>query len=101
MAEWLPIEYRGFHDIPRMVVVMRENSLYLLDCPFDAELDDFSPRFTVYLLPSDTEYRISGMSWEGLPEIGERIGEIPVDLVEFDATRREAIKSSVFTQLKD
>lgn len=100
MDEWLSIEYRGFWDIPRMVVVRRENSLYLLDCPFDPELDSFRPRFTVYLLPADVEHQLSG-SWESLPEVGERIGEIPVELVEFDATRRKAIKDSVFAHLKD
>jgi hypothetical protein len=101
MAEWLPIEYRGFHDIPRMVVVKWESALYLLDCPFDEEIDNFSPRFTVYLLPLDIESQLSEMSWESLPGIGERFGEIPVDIVEFDSSRRRAIKSSVFTQLKN
>jgi hypothetical protein len=40
-----------------MVVVKREESLLLLDCPFDEKLDRFPPLFTIYRLPSDLEAR--------------------------------------------
>ena len=32
-ASWLPITYRDFHDIPRMILVEFEDAFYLFDCP--------------------------------------------------------------------
>ena len=39
---------------------------------------------------------IDSMSWEGLSTRGELIGEVPVDSVEFDSSKRGAIRATVF-----
>ncbi len=60
----LPIRYRGFYDIPRMVVVRVGGSTYLLDCPFDADRDEFPDCFDVYVLPDESESLLASPSWE-------------------------------------
>jgi hypothetical protein len=99
-SEWLTIRYRGYYDIPRMIVVRKDLSLFLLECPFDQSIDEYSSHFTIYRLPLDLESQLDTMSWAHLSSLGERLGQIPVDLVEFDATRRNAIKASIFDRLE-
>ena len=48
---WLPIRYRDFWDVPRLIVVETEGRVLLLDSAFDDVLDEFSPEYTVYDLP--------------------------------------------------
>jgi hypothetical protein len=53
--EELVIEaYRGFHDFPRCIIARAsDGSRWLLDCPFDDDLDDYRPDFSVFVLPAD------------------------------------------------
>jgi hypothetical protein len=99
-SEWLTIRYRGYYDIPRMIVVKKDRSLFLLDCPFDDSIDEYPSVFTIYRLPPDLESQLDNMSWERLGSLGERLGQIPVELVEFDTTRRNAINASIFDQFE-
>jgi hypothetical protein len=46
--EWIAIEYREFHDLPRLVRITLAGVVYLLDCPFDDESDNYDSRYTVY-----------------------------------------------------
>ncbi len=38
---WLPIAYGDFYDIPRCVLVKHDSAHFLLDAPFDEDLDDY------------------------------------------------------------
>jgi hypothetical protein len=88
---WLPIlEYRDFHDVPRLVLVQTEGRYLLLDCPFDTDLDDYPPAYDVYELDADPR-RTVGADWRELPARGRRLGRVPVESIAFDSTRREAI----------
>lgn len=98
-ADWLPIRYRGFYDIPRMVVVRVGGSTYLLDCPFDADRDEFPDYFDVYLLPDESESLLASPSWRELPQDGRRVGRLPVRAVEFDSSRRQSIRSSFLSHV--
>jgi hypothetical protein len=69
-TDWLPIRYRGFYDIRRMVVVQVGRSTYLLDCPFDADRDEFPDYFNRYLLPDESESLVALPSWRELPQDG-------------------------------
>lgn len=44
---WLPIQYRDFYDVPRMVGVSYHGRLCLLDSSFDPEKDEYSDDFLV------------------------------------------------------
>ncbi len=90
---WLPIlEYRDFHDVPRLVLVEADGRLLLLDCPFDTDLDDYPPAYDVYELDADPR-RTVGADWGELPARGSRLGRVSVESITFDSTRRKAIDS--------
>lgn len=96
---WLPIMYRLFYDVPRLVVVEWRGDLYLLDSPFDEELDEYADVYTVYRLPADARDAVAEHSWAALPQSGEAIGQIAVDDVQFDSTRRETVSEELFRTL--
>jgi hypothetical protein len=98
---WLHMRYRDFYDIPRAVVAEWEGALYLLDCAFDPDLDDYEPSYTVYRLPDGLDESLDGMSWTDLGNHGERLGTVPTGDVEFDPSRRELINSLVFQRLQE
>ena len=95
-GEWLPIRYRDFYDIPRAVVVEYADKLYLFDCLFDYDIDDYADEYAVYVIPDELMNEIDRMSWTDLGHRSKRIGAVPAALVEFDATRRRAVNKRVF-----
>jgi hypothetical protein len=98
-SSWLAIEYRDFHDVPRLVVIEWHGDLYLLDAPFDEDLDDYTDTYTVYRLPAGARDRVAKDSWADLPRFGEAIGQIAVNDIEFDSTRRNALSDALFREL--
>ena len=96
---WAPIRYRDFYDFPRMFVVEYGNRVYLFDCPFDDELDEYGGDYAIYVMPFDTPVPDSG-SWEMLRHCGDLLGRVPTGAVTFDETRRRAIDSRVIDLLR-
>ncbi|MCI1111697.1 MULTISPECIES: hypothetical protein [Stenotrophomonas] len=82
------LAYRGFHDLPRMMLVTDSASKrWVLDCPFEDERDDYAPVYRIHAVDTD----ITGPSevWERhtlglLPDIGA----LSVNSLQFDETRR-------------
>ncbi|MBB4637844.1 hypothetical protein [Longimicrobium terrae] len=88
--EWLPIRYRDFYDVPRLIVVTLATRNYLLDCPFDDNLDDYPDKYQIYVLES-----LEGLQdadWRNFADQGRWIGDVEVDAIEFDSSRRAAIR---------
>lgn len=98
-GSWLPIRYRDFYDVPRMLIVEYVGHLYLFDAPFDDEADEYSDRFTVYRLPDESRSKVELDSWAELPGDGEAIGQVPMEDVEFDETKRQLMSAHVFRDL--
>lgn len=97
---WLPIRYRGYWDVPRIFLVRHANNLYLFDCPFSEELDDYPDVFTVYLLPEIPDAATPN-DWTTLPALALNVvGRVPVSAVQFDPTRRAAIAADVFDVIR-
>lgn len=96
---WLPITYREFYDVPRMFVVERDGALYLFDSAFDEMLDDYSPHYLVYGLPEDAREAVQADSWAELSKCGTMVGQVAVDDVAFDESRRAAVNDAVFRLL--
>jgi hypothetical protein len=95
----LPIlEYREFHDVPRLILVTAAHRFLLLDSPFDSQLDDFSPDYVVYELAADPRLGV-GADWRSLPETGTLLGRVQVASVTFDATRRRTVGSEDLERL--
>jgi hypothetical protein len=96
---WLPITYRDFYDVPRAVVVEYHGRLFFFDCPFCHDLDDFPEQFDVYELPHEVEDVLATVNWNDLAATGKFVGRIPVKSVEFDASKRQSVKSAVLDRL--
>ncbi|MEK6299962.1 MAG: hypothetical protein AABO41_04510 [Acidobacteriota bacterium] len=96
---WAKISYRDFYDVPRIFIATHDGKLYLFDCPFNDELDDYSERYRVYQLPAISEDELQG-SWERLPERAvSLLGEVPVAAVQFDTTGRNSINTALLDEL--
>ena len=96
---WLPLRYRDFHDVPRLVAVEYRGRVYLLDSPFDDAIDDHSEHYTVFRLPASAVARLDDGSWEGLPHLAEEISRVRVPDVEFDEPKPQRLSDSLFRRL--
>ena len=96
---WLPMRYRDFYDVPRLVAVEYHGRVYLFDSPFDDRLDDYADEYAVYRLPKAEVASLDNPSWEGLVAASEQIGTVKVSDVTFDETGRACLNDSVFTRL--
>src|SRR5438105_5947483 len=99
MSDWVRVRYLGFWDVPRNFLVRFGGEFLLFDCPFSEELDDYPDEYAVYSLPQLSDAEIDA-DWAGLPaKATRRLGSVPVAAVQFDPTRRRAIRSDVFARL--
>lgn len=86
MSTWLPIAYRGYWDVPRIVLARAGGQVFLLDCQFDDDLDDYPDEYTVYLMPAGTDEGSVPQDWGTLRNRAvRRLGTLPVSRVRFDA----------------
>jgi hypothetical protein len=100
MSDKLGIQYRDFYDVPRIFVVNHRGKVYLFDCPFDQDLDEYPEIYKVFVLPSDSYSNLSG-SWDELASRASAyLGEVPVKSVQFDPTRRREIDADVIDELE-
>lgn len=100
MSDKLEIQYRDFYDVPRIFLVNHRGTLYLFDCPFHQELDEYPDIYKVFVLPSDAGSDLSG-SWDDLASRATAyVGEVPVRSVQFDSTRRREIDANVIDELE-
>ena len=77
-----------------------EGQLYLFDCQFDVEIEDYPEWFQVFLMPTLTEADYAG-SWADLWRRAiKKLGEVPVSAVRFDPTRRAAVADDVFAAIR-
>ena len=91
MSEWVSFEYREFYDIPRMLIFTFRGRILLLKSSFDEEDDEYSKKYSVYELSPSSMEQLED-SWEGLESQAlSCLGEISVETVKFDPTRRNQI----------
>lgn len=99
MTRWVAINYREFWDVPRIFFTEENSQLYLFDCRFDEEVEDYPDEYRVYLMPQLSEADLAG-SWAEVHRMATReLGTVPVDHVTFDPTRRKQIDASVLDGL--
>ena len=86
-----PIRYYEFCDVPRAFIAADTAGTYLLDCPFDDQLDDYPEFYEVFAMPALGDELLSG-SWADLSRhaLG-RLGRVRVSDVRFDASRRREV----------
>jgi hypothetical protein len=97
---WLPIQYRGFYDVPRMFVTRADGKTLLFDCAFDAKADEYSCIYEVYTLDGQTLETAGNIKdWRSLRRLGHRTGSVAVKDVTFDETRRKSISASTIDRV--
>ena len=95
-VEMVPIQYRGFWDIPRIFLARYLGRLFLFESRFDEVLEDHVDEFTVYELPIDGDAELP-KDWTSLAERAvKQLGQVPVESVKFDASKRQAVDADVF-----
>jgi hypothetical protein len=99
-AEMVPFRYVDFYDVPRCIVVRCQGRLFLLQSAFNCELDEYPDSYSVYALPELVEDSLKGSSWEFLESIPMNcIGQIRIDRVRFDPSKRKALDPSCLDDL--
>jgi hypothetical protein len=100
MSQWVPINYRDYWDVPRIFFAQYGGVLYLFDCQFDRDLEDYPESYRVFRMPALSRGDYEG-SWEHLwKRADEFLGEVPVAAVRFDPTRRAAIDAGAFDAIR-
>jgi hypothetical protein len=51
-TKFVPIEYAGFYDVPRVFFVKHAERYFLFISHFDEGNDDYEDAYTVYIMPS-------------------------------------------------
>lgn len=99
MSNMTPIKYMGFYDVPLIFITSYRGETYLFDCPFDEDREDDSDSYKVYLLPplKDEEWP---KDWTTLLTRAIRyLGEVPVEQVQFDPTKRKEVDAAILDRL--
>ena len=92
-----PIIYRQFWDVPRLFALEHRGDVYVFECDFDEQLDDYPPNFKVYRLPKST---LTDFSRNAFSTNSALVGEIIVSDVKFDKTRRKEVDTDCLAKLK-
>jgi hypothetical protein len=94
---WIPLAYRDFYDVPRAYIIEHAGAVYFFDCPFDHSADEYPGFYRVYEMAEEDLSSLTGRgSWDGLAARGKPVGQVPVELVKFDESRRELVDGQVF-----
>lgn len=93
------IQYRDFWDVPRIFLTRYAGRTFLFDCPFDEAQEDYPSTYRVYLMPALDETDVEG-SWTTLSAKAVReLGEVPLDRVLFDPSRRKDIDAGILDEM--
>lgn len=94
-----PIRYSGFYDVPLAFVVQHQGTYLLFRRDFDDDLDDYPDAYEVYALAGISD-KMAEIPWTHLAEFtGERLGQVSVRDVQFDATKRREMDTAILDSL--
>lgn len=91
--------YRDFWDFPRIFLVSFNDSLFLFDCKFNEKIEDFEEKYQVFIMPELTESEINGSWYELSNKAVKYLGEVLINNIQFDKTRKQFINGNVLTEL--
>jgi hypothetical protein len=100
MAEMTPFRYGGFYDVPRCLSLRYRERRFLLQSAFDEGLDEYPTDYSVYVVPESVDDSRPVCSPEFLSHTPMAcIGQIPIDQVKFDPSKRKELDASVLDSL--
>lgn len=96
LCEMTPFSYGGFYDVPRCLALRYKGKRFLLQSPFDEDLDEYPPDYSVYVFPEHADDSTPVCSPEFLSETPMTcLGQIPIDHVTFDSTKRKKFDACI------
>jgi hypothetical protein len=99
MSAAAAIVYRDFWDVPRIFIASHNDKQYLFDCKFDETAEDYPNVYQVYLLRDLAQDELNG-SWASMSERAQHhLGEVLVESVIFDASKRRTIDARIFEEI--
>lgn len=99
LCEMTPFSYGGFYDVPRCLVLRYRGKRFLLQSAFDEDLDEYPADYSVYVVPESGDDSPPVCSPDFLNEMPMScIGQIPIDQVTFDSTRRKELDASILNR---
>ena len=97
---WIPIRYRDFWNVPRIFLAQDGTQSYLFDCKFDDATGDYPDIYKVYTIPTIPDESLP-KDWDLLlPMVTNYQGEVPLDGVRFDPSRRRFIDAAILDRLR-
>jgi hypothetical protein len=94
MDKMVPIQYGGFYDVPLSFEVRYQGRLFAFDCRFDEAIDEYPDFYRVYLLPDPPG------PWEHWSSNAiHHFGQVSIQKIRFDQTKRRAIDSTILDEL--
>lgn len=83
--------YQDFYDFARLIAVMLESRIFILDSVFDSDKDDYDKFYDVFEVAA-AELPAVNSSWDGLRSGAQTyLGRVSVRDVVFDPSRRKLI----------
>jgi len=96
MAKMTSFQYVEFYDVPRCIALHYRGRLFLLQSAFDENLDDYPSSYSIYILPDSVKASLRSGEWEFLRDTKMTcVGQIRIDQVVFDATKRKELDASI------
>jgi hypothetical protein len=100
MAEMTPFRYGGFYDVPRCLSLRYRERRFLLQSAFDEDLDEYPTDYAVYIVPESVDDSQALCTPEFLSNTPMAcIGQIPIDQVTFDPSKRKELDASILDSL--
>jgi hypothetical protein len=100
LCEMTPFSYGWFWDVPRCVTFHYKGKQFLLQSAFDEDLDEYPTEYSVYVVPESADNSSPVCSPEFLSQTPMScIGQIPIEQVTFDSTRRRELDASILNRL--
>lgn len=85
------IEYRDFHDVPRLIAVRSEDErVWIFDSKFDGDLDEYESFYRVYSVDLDAAPGLGDIEEYLKGRYSAQRAEVRVSQVDFDVTRRKS-----------
>ena len=100
MSAVIPFRYGSFWDVPRSILLRYRGKVLLLESHFDETLDEYPDHYTVYELPTGTEWSEERLGpW--IPDETPRslIGRIRVSEIVFDSSKRMTLDAACLEPL--
>lgn len=87
------VAYRGFHDVPRVVLAMGEGpAFWILDSPFDDQMDEYRSDYAVCYAGRDAAAAAMAFERHGSGDAGDCVEMLALSRFEFDPGRRSTFR---------